>query len=253
MAMYVYKDKERNEKLYANNASKEDKGIRFYCPNPKCDAHMYICSVDGFSSAHFKAKYKQYQHVANCPFHFSNGFNPNEHDEDAFNFENAVKNLMLTNNHIERKYTSNIHDTNKVNATKKPLRTIRQIYDMCKSFVCTDEYNHVTIGQMLLDNRSAYMYPKSVFGYRIIEGMAIRGRFYDSDKLEIKIAAPITDLTYKFILKFDEEALFKQARNMIFANREKIIIAAGEWKPSGRFNVFYTDVKNKKQMSVINQ
>lgn len=70
MAMYVYKDKERNEKLYANNASKEDKGIRFYCPNPKCDAHMYICSVDGFSSAHFKAKYKQYQHVANCPFHF---------------------------------------------------------------------------------------------------------------------------------------------------------------------------------------
>ena len=83
--------------------------------------------------------------------------------------------------------------------------------------------------------------------------MAIRGRFYDSDKLEIKIAAPITDLTYKFILKFDEEALFKQARNMIFANREKIIIAAGEWKPSGRFNVFYTDVKNKKQMSVINQ
>ena len=48
MAMYVYKDKERNEKLYANNASKEDKGIRFYCPNPKCDAHMYICSVDGF-------------------------------------------------------------------------------------------------------------------------------------------------------------------------------------------------------------
>lgn len=29
MAMYVYKDKERNEKLYANNASKEDKGIRF--------------------------------------------------------------------------------------------------------------------------------------------------------------------------------------------------------------------------------
>ena len=47
--MYVYKDKARTEKLYAKDAFKKDKNTRFYCPNPKCDAHMYICNAEGSS------------------------------------------------------------------------------------------------------------------------------------------------------------------------------------------------------------
>ena len=251
MATYVYRDKARTQKLYAKDASKEDKKTRFYCPNPKCDAHMYICSVDGSSSAYFRAIYQQHQHIPNCPFHSSNDFNPDNHDEAAFNFENALKNLMLPSKPIEKKDTPAPHNTGE--SKFKPLRTIRQIYDMCKSFICTDEYNYIPIGQMLVDDRSSYMYPKGVFGYRIIEGMAIRGHFYNPNKLEIKIAAPITNSTYTFILKFREKSLFNTIRNNIYANRDKIVLVAGEWKPSGIFNVFCADIESKKQITIIKQ
>lgn len=252
MALFVYRDKSRTQILYAKDALKEDKNIRFYCPNPNCDAHMYICSVKGSSSAYFRAVYKQHQHILDCPFHSSNGFNPNNHDEEAFDFENSLKKLMLSSTRISKRGLTTPHRTGKLK--NKPLKTIRQIYDMCKSYVCTDEYNHVAIGQMLVDDRSAYMYPKGVFGYRIIEGMVSKGYFYNTNKLEIKIAGPIRPLInqeYMFILKFEQDSLFKEIKNITYENRDKIIVVAGNWKASGAFNAFYSNITSKKQITII--
>lgn len=248
MSMYVFKDKLRTIKFYAKDATKENRSTRFYCPNPDCDAHMYICGVDGSSYAYFSANRREYRHVSKCPFDSSNGFNPYEHDENTFDFENALEALTSPSKSISGKETPGSHGTG--TPRKKPLRTIRQIYDMCKSFDSIDTYNGVKIGQMIVDDRSEYMYPKGVFGYRLIEGEAI-GYFYNSEKLEIKILAPIASRKYSFILKFDEEKLFHDIQKGIYENRDKIIVIAGKWQSTGKFNIFYADITSKRQVSII--
>lgn len=93
MAMYVYKDAFRKEKVLARNAQKQDKGIRFYCPNIQCDAHMYIRHKEGVSVAYFSA-IPSHPHIKGCPHGTSNGFNPNDYNEDKFEFDNAL--VVLT-------------------------------------------------------------------------------------------------------------------------------------------------------------
>ena len=122
---------------------------------------------------------------------------------------------------------------------------------MCKSHDCSDTYNKITIGQMLLDNRSFYMYPKGVFGWRIIEGKCKRPYFYDATKKEILLIATADSKEYTFILNFDDETLFKEIKNMIFLNKDYLVVVAGDWKSSGCFNVFCTAFSSKKQLAII--
>lgn len=89
MAMYVYKDAARTEKLLAKNAQKQDKGNRYYCPNYSCDAHMHICNIEGVSASYFSAS-RSYGHIEKCPYEASNGFNPNNYNEGNFEFDNAL-------------------------------------------------------------------------------------------------------------------------------------------------------------------
>ena len=86
-------------------------------------------------------------------------------------------------------------------STPKPLRTIGQIYSMCKSYDCSDTYNKRTIGPMLLDSRSFYMYLKGVFVWRIIEGKCKRPNFYDATKMQISLVVSSDCSEYTFILK----------------------------------------------------
>lgn len=145
MAMYVYKDAARTEKLLARNAQKQDKSIRFYCPNLICDAHMYIRNMDGVSAACFAAS-PSHGHVERCTYGTSNGFSPNNYDEDKFEFDNALLVLTTPSKSQTKKITPGEHGSGP--AKSKPLRTIHQIYSMCKSHDCSDTYNKITIGQI---------------------------------------------------------------------------------------------------------
>ena len=68
MATYAYKDDRRKDIIYAASAVKEDRNKKFYCPNPNCTAHLYICAVDGSKKAYFRATKKEFPHVPMCPF-----------------------------------------------------------------------------------------------------------------------------------------------------------------------------------------
>lgn len=248
MAMYVYKDAFRKEKVLARNAQKQDKGIRFYCPNIQCDAHMYIRHKEGVSVAYFSA-IPSHPHIKGCPHGTSNGFNPNDYNEDKFEFDNALAVLTMPSQPQRKKETPGEHGGGTV--TPKPPHTLHQIYSMCKDYDCADTYNGITIGQMLLDNRSVYMYPKGVFGWRIIEGKCKKPHFYDATKMEISLTASTEGEEYTFILKFSEEDLFKAIRDIIFQNKKYTIVIAGKWSSSGTFNVFCCTFSSKKQLSII--
>ena len=131
-----------------------------------------------------------------------------------------------------------------------PIKTIRQIYAMCKSYRCLDEYNGYCIGQMLVDDRSEYMYPKGVFKDRIIETKVKKGKFYDKNELEIDLVSYASE-KYTFKLKFAEQNLFFKTKDILFNNRDKIVVIGGKWHSFDKYNVFYTDISSVKQIAVI--
>lgn len=248
MAMYSYRDEERKLEIYAKNAHSEDKSTRFYCPDPDCKAHMFICGLDGSSAAYFRATLKKYPHKIGCSFGSSNNFNPDEHDEDSFDFEEAMQNLEETTKPVGKNDTPNPHS---VGTTKgKPLHTIRQIYDMCKSYKCSDKYNNLKIGFMLLDDRSSYMYTKGIFGYKLIEAK-IKRYFYDKNSLTITLCTPIKTTKYKLILKVEDNELFNEMRDKLYNNRNKIVLVSGNWKFANEIDSFTATISSKKQYHVI--
>jgi len=248
MTNKAYKSDSRIEMICAEEASMLGMETRFYCLDTDCDAHMYVCNLDGLSSAYFRAKYSKYSHIKGCNSKEINSFNLSKENEQNFCFENALNAMFIPGLKSNQK-KDNSHTGGKGNSTDNPLRTVSQIYLMCKSFSCKDFYNNIEIGSMLFDNRSSFMYPRGVFGLRIIESI-IKEHFYDKNTLEIMVEAPRDSMKYEFRLKFLDVLLFNEVKNKIFKNKNKKLIVAGNWVSSGIYNVFTTDILSKKQIAM---
>ena len=250
MANYAYRDKERRHIILANEALEEDRNKSFYCPNPRCNSKLFICAVDGFRKAYFRATKSAYRHIANCPYANSAViFDDNEYNRATFSFENAIQNLLVENN--SKPVMSDSKSTSCGEHINHTLRTIRQIYSMCKQFPPNYSYGNEKIGRMILDDRTAYWYPKGVFGFKIIES-CVKGRFYDNDKNEIYLVAPIANPNYHFILSIPDINLYRKIRNMVFENKDKFIIVAGQWnssKADGR--TIKSIIHSNKQITII--
>ena len=250
MANYAYRDKERRHIILANEALEEDRNKSFYCPNPRCNSKLFICAVDGCQKAYFRATKSAYRHIANCPYANSAViFDDNEYNRATFSFENAIQNLLVENN--SKPVMSDSKNTSCGEHINHTLRTIRQIYSMCKQFPPNYSYGNEKIGKMILDDRTEYWYPKGVFGFKIIES-CVNGRFYDNDKNEIYLIAPIANPNYNFTLSIPDISLYKKIRNMVFENKDKLIIVAGEWNLSKEDRrIIRSIIYSNKQITII--
>lgn len=251
MANYAYRDKERRDIILASEALEEDRDKSFYCPNPLCNSKLFICAVDGSRKAYFRATKSAYKHIANCPYANSSVvFDDNRFNQSNFSFENAIQDLLIKNN--SKTIKSESKSSTLGEHANHTLRTIKQIYSMCKQFPPNYSYGNEKIGRMILDDRTTYWYPKGVFGFKIIES-CVKGRFYDNDKNEIYLVAPIANPNYHFILSIPDINLYRKIRNMVFENKDKFIIVAGDWKASNLgYGYFETTIYTDKQISILN-
>ena len=161
----------------------------------------------------------------------------------------AIQNLLVENN--SKPVMSDSKSTSCGEHINHTLRTIRQIYSMCKQFPPNYSYGNEKIGKMILDDRTEYWYPKGIFGFKIIES-CVNGRFYDNDKNEIYLVAPIANPNYHFILSIPDINLYRKIRNMVFENKDKFIIVAGQWnssKADGR--TIKSIIYSNKQITII--
>lgn len=132
MANYAYKDNQRKEIIYSTQAIEEDRSTAFYCPNPKCNAQLYICAIDGSKTAYFRATKRKYPHVSNCPFGNSAiEFDKTQFDESNFDYDKAIGLLFAPTSTDKTSKKSGVPGIGELQ--NHPPRTIRQIYSMCKS------------------------------------------------------------------------------------------------------------------------
>ncbi len=240
MAKYAFRDYERKNIIYSKDAVKEDRNKVFFCPNPNCKAQLYVCAIDGSRNAYFSATKVKYPHVLRCPFGSSNEeFDEDQFDKTQFIFDDAMDNLYTVTTTSKKSNMPGEH--NKGEVKKHPPRTLRQIYSMCKSYPVKATYGNKEIGEMILDDRSEYRYPKGCFGNKIIEAV-VKSRFYDNEKKHIYLSAPINSQKYSFILCFSDENTYRDIRDEIYNNKDKIIVVAGKWETAGTYNYFTTKV-----------
>lgn len=248
MGYFAYEDVGRKCDITAKEAAKKDILIRYYCPNPACDAHLHVCSVNGSMASHFRATLSKFRHIPGCQFGERGSYSPEDTDEEGFIFENMINGLMKPTPKKSTKKENPGHGSGP--SELKPLRTLLQVYDMCIAHSPRDSYNGQLIGKMLLCDRSAYFWPKGLYGPLIIEGMC-RKRFYDPDKKEIYLTAPIRKKAYNLVLRFEDAKAFLLLKDQLFHNRDKIIVVGGIWKSYGIYGTFCTDIFSGKQYKVL--
>lgn len=249
MANHAYRDKERRDLILASAALEENRDKSYYCPYPLCNSKLFVCAGDGSRKAYFRATKSAYKHIANCPYANSSvGSDKNEINELNFSFENAMKDLFVKK-HLKSSQ-SDFKQSSYENHDNHTISTIKQIYSICKRFPPNYLYGDEKIGRMILDDRTAYWYPKGVFGFKIIES-CVKGRIYDSDKNEIYLVAPVANPNYHFILSISDINLYNKIRNMVFENKDKFIIVAGDWKASNiGYGYFETRIYSDRQITI---
>ena len=242
MSMYAYEDEERTKEITANVAAQRDRNIRYYCSNKKCQAKIYIWGVNGEKSAYFRSKGEP-GHIEGC-FASSkeNSYNPNDTIIDDFDANDTISKMMIP----ERKQSGTRKTKQKAGLGNGEAdliipHTIRQVYDVV---------NNQKIGYILYDERSAYMYPKGIFGNRLIEAKCMS---YFYDKNSVFLETPITEAKYQLELKIKDLKLLKDIREKLFNNRNNVIVVAGNWQPSGTWNRFATDFNTMKQIKILRQ
>jgi hypothetical protein len=246
MAMYVFEDEKRTKKLKVKDAIKRDKGIRYFCPNPRCNARMFLWNVEGEKKSYFRASSNP-KHTDHCPYGSDNSYNPNNITEEGFVSDDVIERMMLEREKQQKHDNETNNQGNGIQGETFP-HTIQQVYDMCKAYPCNNEFNGQTIGQILIDDRSIYMYPKGVFGYRLIEARSRKLLYKDTS---IFLETPIGDMRYQLELKYKKPQLFKEIRELLYNNRNHVIVVAGKWESSGKFNCFATKFNSKKQIKVL--
>lgn len=247
MSNYVYEDVARKKKVLAKNTTERNRGIRYYCPNPKCDARMFLWNLHGESKSFFRASGNP-GHVQYCPHGSDNTYNPEKTKEEGFDADGAIINLMMPVTRKKAKGT--IPKYSDEGDTKEAVvpRTIKQIYDMCKAHHWEDTFNGHIVGEILLDTRNVFMYKTGLFGYRLVEAKC-RSFLYDGENIFLE--TPIDNVQYQLKLRFENKSLYKDIRKLLYNNKNHVIVIAGKWENTGEDNSFTTEFNSKRQIKVL--
>lgn len=246
MASYAFKNKERTERIAASEAVYLDHGFNYYCPNPACNARMHIVQA----SVPYFAANQAAPHIEHCFYASKSAFDPGKYDENSFDLGAVIRSLFAegspTSKTSVKQYKEHEHSCG------LPIKTLRVLYDMCKSKGIDQLYNGFPINKIIYDSRCQGELSQTINGFRIVECEAIKGKLYDKDQLSISLRAPATSpQNGTFVLLFNDKNLFWERQNLIFSNRDKIIIVAGMWESGADARTRYTQVINKKQIIVI--
>ena len=258
MADYAYKDSARKQRIYADDIHIMNyKGIRCWCKNTKCDAHMYIVKPENPHESFFRAS-KKVKHSGACGSE-CNHFNKNEFDESGFYFPDVLRNLEYSTSTTMRTSIANTKlSSNILSENKKTVTTIRQIYTMCTNTPIDDSYGGIVIKDILADERSFYFYTNGIEGYKLVECNYYR---YDRTALTIWMNYPcyfVYPATRYYVqLEFADQELYNKMLPRIYDTKHNgIIIVSGNWKITN-ISKFAKPIKSKckiyseKQIAVI--
>lgn len=246
MANYVFLDKERTKKLYANdNNIMAYKSVRCYCKNEKCNARMFIYDPEHPNKAYFKASGNPHHNGA-CGYE-AKRFKITDYIEEEFVFPDTLFPLL---NPIEKKEYTTTGGGNSVigGIERRPIRGLKEAYYMSQSYDINDTYHGYKMRDIIADERTYKYYKDGIEGYKIVECNYYK---YKEELLTIYMNYPMfPNVKYNLILEFYDEELFEKMVLRLKGKRhDGLVIVFGEWRHDDKFS--YVKINSEKQISVI--
>lgn len=245
MANYVFLDKERKNKIYANDDNiMKYKSVRCYCKNPKCDARMFIYMPEHKDSAYFKASGNP-GHTGACgiaPYHFSKS----DYDEKAFVFPDTLLGLLSSSEH--RPTSSGSGSGSGISL--RPLSGLKETYNMLTNTAIDDIYNGFAIRDMIADERTVAIYKDKIESFKIVECNFYK---YSDDANVIYMNYPTFPNQVRTVeLWFDNVGLYSGIKNRIKGKGHNgIVVVFGNWICSEVDKTNYVRITSEKQIAVI--
>lgn len=266
MAKYAFRTSAKDLKkdvVEIEDALKDQKGTRYYCPGDGCKAILTF--VDDKERPHFSALHK-HPHIPDCNYAADNvKYNSNNYDEKKFNFDKVLHDLMRLNPNTENQTAGGTTKTNVASSqlipshsiNKPSIRTLGMLYRMCKAHKVNDMYNDFEILKMLVDDRSEQYYVNGIWGLKIIEARfkrynaphTYKGHSYAYIYLEVpyKTKSMTVQLRFK-----DNDNLYYFYKNRIYKNKDHKIIVASEWNTAKSKKVTsYGYIYDRKQLMIV--
>lgn len=224
MSFYAYEDEEKQNEVWAENVTEDNKLDEYFCPACDCTARLFIRSITGDRLANFAAK-RNAPHIPSCRINL-NSYNPTEYDEDQFNLENFINNLLRPE--VENNGQGG-GEHGEGDGRKKPISTVRQLYAMCVNKSINQFYRDIRISDLLVDSRTRHIYYLYIRGFRLVECYC--QRFVKNENEQIFFAKYwLNDdktNSLELQLKFNDMKLFNKCYDKIF---QKNIVVAGNWE-----------------------
>ena len=247
MANYVFVDRDRTRKLYANdNNIMAYKSVRCYCKNEKCDARMFVYDPEHPNRACFKASGKP-PHCGACGYE-SKGFRITEYKEEKFVFPDTLYPLLKDVEKKESKKAKHGGISRIGGIEEKTLSGLKEVYYMLQSYDISDKYNGYRISDLIADERTYRYYKGGIEGYKIVECNAYR---YKKETLTMYMNYPVfPNVKGHLILEFcNEELLKKMIPRMVGKKHDGLVVVFGKWRHDEKFS--YVRIDSENQISVI--
>lgn len=237
MSYYAYEDEERNIEVLAQSVNDDNKLEHYFCPTENCAARMSIRNIHGDGRAYFAANpstpHSNFCRINRCT-------SKTQHDEEQFNFNNFMDNLMSPNI-----FNNGNGDGEHGNGDGqiRPITTVRQLYSVCIQRSINQLYNGIRIADLLIDRRTRHIYFNYIRGNHLVECQFWR---YKKENHLYYAKYWLDDgndnyLTIRLICLND--GVFDKIFKKVF---KRSFVVAGNWEMNG--NICEVNIVNSKQV-----
>ena len=255
MSLDAYKtleDKKNNKITKAIDCTAKDVNHVFYCLNPKCNAHLTLCSINSNKTiSYFANKDKTHPHIPNCEYANSHNAYLNIFDHTSFepnSFLKAIIASMTTNNRHTNPKSKNQH--NNLKTSSVPISTVRQLYNICLSNPLNSKIGSTEIEYLLCNEATNFLYKSFISGTKLLIG---KYNGTNNDTIFIKYPSSWDDLDNKFLicLHIENKLLLKNIKNLIKDYKNNILIFADFHTSSNNgvnYKIVHASISNIKQI-----
>lgn len=246
MSVFAYRNNARTMRVSAEEALRDDRSKVYYCLQKDCDARLHV--VDGMTP--YFAANSSFGHRTGC-IYASNRFDSSRYDTKDFDVEYFVSKLLLESGGSDYAESKRGFPKDVGHSTVLPIRTLKVLYDICKSYKIDDYINQVSVSSLLLDGRTFLNYPIENGRFRIVECRTKQDQKirYDKEKQTIVVREPNSH--NRIILNFNNRDLFWETKDKMYLNSSCLFVVAGIWEKGDYDNSHACNIVNKRQVLVI--
>ena len=249
MSTIAYKDKNKTETITISEAVLLNNDRKYYCKNKKCAAELVVVARNGVKTPYFRAL-KSKPHMRACLYgseDFKN-YTINDFDEKEFDLDDKIQSLSTVSDSKSDREVDKGSKIKLCNNGKQHIRTIKQIYFICKTQLENKEFNGVSIEKYYIDSE-IYTIAYQQSGNKLIECKTNK-YLYNEEKSEIYLNTKQIGI---LILKFIDKKLYKVARKYFYNNKDRLFIIAGYLQIDmvNSINVYLINIFSKKQFCYV--